>query len=33
MELFTPLNLIYQSKRIIEPGYEREDTGNYMIFG
>ena len=33
MELFMPLNLIYQSKRNIEPGYEREDTGNYMIFG
>ena len=28
-----PLDLIYQLKRSIEPGYERENTGDYMIFG
>ena len=30
--LFPSLNLIFSAKRKIEPGYQREDTGDYMVF-
>ena len=31
--LFAPLSLKHSTKRRIEPGYERENTGDYMLFG